>query len=52
MADGELSESADLRSAAKFYTTVLNGLAVQARDGVPRERLFAVADMAMVAWPG
>lgn len=52
VAEGELSESADLPSAAKFYTTVLNGLAVQARDGVSRERLFAVADMAMVAWPG
>jgi AcrR family transcriptional regulator len=50
VAEGDLPEGVDIPRTAMFYTTVLNGLAIQARDGVPREELHAVVDVAMGAW--
>jgi hypothetical protein len=35
---------------AEFYTTVLNGLAFQARDGAAGPALDRVIDGAMAAW--
>lgn len=48
--EGELAESVDLDAVASFYTTVLHGLALRARDGTPRETLYASIDGAMAAW--
>lgn len=48
--EGELSENVDLDTLASFYTTVLHGLALRARDGARRETLFAAIDGAMAAW--
>ena len=49
-ADGDLSADSDLGAIASFYATVLNGLAIRAHDGAPREALIAAADAAMAAW--
>jgi AcrR family transcriptional regulator len=49
--DGELTGSdADLDAVARFYTTVVQGLSVQSRDGATRTELQAVADCAMAGW--
>lgn len=47
---GELPAGADLKSLAAFYTTVLHGMSIQARDGASRKTLQAVARQAMCAW--
>jgi len=49
-AQGELPASADLKGLAAFYTTVLHGMSIQARDGASRRTLQAVARQAMCAW--
>jgi AcrR family transcriptional regulator len=48
--EGELPESVDIEAIASFYTTVLYGLALRARDGAPREAMHASIDGAMAAW--
>jgi len=52
IADGDIPAGADISAIAAFYTTVLNGLSLQARDGAPRRRMMAVVDCAMSAWDG
>ncbi|KAG1290372.1 hypothetical protein G6F64_013931 [Rhizopus arrhizus] len=47
---GELPAGADTKSRAAFYTTVLHGMSIQARDGATRKTLQAVARQAMCAW--
>lgn len=47
---GELPAGADTKSLAAFYTTVLHGMSIQARDGATRKTLQAVARQAMCAW--
>lgn len=49
-AQGELPAGADLKGLAAFYTTVLHGMSIQARDGASRKTLQAVARQAMRAW--
>lgn len=49
-AAGELPPDADLKALAAFYTTVLHGMSIQARDGASRKTLQAVARQAMCAW--
>lgn len=51
-ADGDLSSSADVDRLAAFYTTVLEGLSIQARDGASIEKLNMIIDAAMLVWPG
>ena len=50
VADGDVPKGADLDRLASFYTTVLNGISIQARDGASREGLSASVDCAMAAW--
>jgi AcrR family transcriptional regulator len=50
VAEGDLAAGADLAAIAGFYTTVLHGLAVQSRDGMPRQAQGAIIDCAMAAW--
>jgi AcrR family transcriptional regulator len=52
VADGDLPKSADLDQLTSFYVAVLDGLAIQARDGATREALNSVVDAAMAAWDG
>jgi len=47
--DGELKPETDARILGDYYATVLHGLSVQARDGVPRKRLLATIPTAMLA---
>jgi AcrR family transcriptional regulator len=51
VADGDLTASPDsLDAIARYYTTVVQGLSVQARDGAGRADLEAVVSCAMAAW--
>lgn len=50
-ADGDLTASpASLDAIARYYTTVVQGLSIQARDGATRAELEAVVTCAMAAW--
>jgi AcrR family transcriptional regulator len=48
--EGELPATLDTATVATFYTTVVDGLAIQARDGATRKILDAAAHCAMAAW--
>jgi AcrR family transcriptional regulator len=50
LAEGDVPKGTNLDQLASFYTAVMNGLSVQARDGAPREELLANVDCAMAAW--
>jgi len=50
VAEGELPSGLDLSALASFYTTVVDGLAIQARDGASRKALKFAARCAMAAW--
>ncbi|PXW57285.1 TetR/AcrR family transcriptional regulator [Chelatococcus asaccharovorans] len=50
--EGELAPSTDTEALAAFYAAVVQGLSIQARDGVERDVLDAVATTALSAWPG
>lgn len=49
-AAGELPAGADVGAIAAFYGSVLHGMAIEARDGVPAEKLHSIVDSAMRAW--
>jgi AcrR family transcriptional regulator len=49
--DGDLVASMESLSAiARYYTTVMHGLSIQARDGASRAELETVVTLAMAAW--
>ena len=49
--DGDLiAPPAGLDAIARYYTTVMQGLSIQARDGATRADLEAVITCAMAAW--
>jgi AcrR family transcriptional regulator len=50
MEEGELPPSLDPGALASFYTTVVDGLAIQARDGASRKALRFAARCAMASW--
>jgi AcrR family transcriptional regulator len=49
--EGELPRGTDTGALADFYTTVLQGMAIRARDGATPKSLLAAAEAAMRAWP-
>jgi AcrR family transcriptional regulator len=49
--DGDLPPETDVLALAAFYSAVARGMAVLARDGASQQKLKAVADIAMQAWP-
>jgi hypothetical protein len=51
VAAGDVPATADLDALAALYTTVLHGLAIQARDGANREELHAIIESAMLSAP-
>ncbi|KDC58001.1 TetR/AcrR family transcriptional regulator [Bordetella bronchiseptica] len=51
IAQGDLAPTADIDQLAAFYTTVLEGLSIQARDGAGADKLNTIIDAAMLAWP-
>ena len=50
VANGDAPSGVDLDAVASFYTTVVDGMAIQARDGASRKTLSGVVDGAMAAW--
>ena len=50
IAEGDVPAGTDATALAAFYTTVLHGLSIEARDGAERATLMAVVDRAMAAW--
>ncbi|MFT4112565.1 TetR/AcrR family transcriptional regulator [Silvibacterium sp.] len=48
---GELPASCDVARLAKYFTTVANGITVQAASGASRKELEGVAEVALAAWP-
>lgn len=50
IAEGELSPETDVRAVASFYSTVLNGLSIEARDGATPAQLKSTVDVAMSLW--
>ena len=50
VAEGELPSTLDPSALAAFVVTVIDGLAIQAKDGVSRQSLDFAADCAMSAW--
>jgi AcrR family transcriptional regulator len=51
VAEGELPASTDIGSLSRFYLTVYEGMAIQAKDGATQPELKAIAATAMAAWP-
>jgi AcrR family transcriptional regulator len=50
IAEGDLPRATDINALASFYTTVVDGMAIQSRDGASRKTLKAIVDCAMAAW--
>ena len=50
VAEGELPSGLDVGALASFYTTLVDGLAIQARDGASRKALMFAVGCAMAAW--
>jgi hypothetical protein len=49
--DGELPADTDTAALAAYFAMVVQGLAVQGRDGAKPALLKRLADLAMQAWP-
>ncbi len=47
---GELPSTTDVEGLAAYYTTVLQGLSIQARSGASRQMMESVVDHAMTTW--
>jgi len=51
MEDGDVPAGTDAGALADFYSTILTGMSLQARDGATRKSLMATVETAMRAWP-
>ena len=51
VAKGELPTTTDIERLSRFYLSVFQGMAVQARDGAGAPELKGVVAAAMSAWP-
>ena len=52
VANGELPAATDIDALSRFYLSVFQGMAIQAKDGATPEELRGAAKAAMAAWPG
>ena len=50
--EGDLPRGTNVKSLARFYVTVQQGMSIQARDGASARELDRVVTTAMQAWPG
>jgi AcrR family transcriptional regulator len=50
--DGELPHEADTDALARFYSVIIQGLALDAQHGGTRQQLLRAIDVALAAWPG
>jgi len=51
IAEGDLPGNADAADLARYVSAIIQGMAVQAASGTPREQLRRLADMAIRSWP-
>lgn len=51
-AEGDVPAGADAAAMAAFYTTFLQGMSIQARDGATKKQLLAASEAAIAAWDG
>ena len=51
VAEGEFPAETNAQKLGEYFSTVLHGLSVQARDGVPRRRLLGMVDLAVGVLP-
>lgn len=49
--DGELPTDSSPESLARFYSVVIQGIALQAQHGGTQEQMQTVVDVALAAWP-
>ncbi len=49
--DGQLPAGTDTAALARFYSVVIQGIALDAQHGGPRDQLRRAADAAIAAWP-
>jgi AcrR family transcriptional regulator len=52
IAEGDIPRGSRADDLARYLSTVMNGLAVQASGGASRKELRSVAELALKAWPG
>jgi AcrR family transcriptional regulator len=50
IAEGDVPAGTDAATVAGFYSTVLDGMSIKARDGATNAELHAIADAALAAW--
>ncbi|GAB2607758.1 TetR/AcrR family transcriptional regulator [Streptomyces capparidis] len=48
--DGDLPAGTDTAAVAAFYSAVLHGMSIRARDGAGRDELARTAETALAAW--
>ena len=51
IAEGDLAPETDVDALAAYYNTVLEGLSIQARDGISRDAMHGIIDCALAGWP-
>ena len=49
--EGDVPSAANPVALASFYTAVLQGMSLHAKDGASRERLKEIGEAALLAWP-
>jgi AcrR family transcriptional regulator len=49
--DGELPKGTSTKNLARFYSVMIQGIALQAQHGGTKEELLSVVDVAMSKWP-
>ena len=49
--EGDVPKDTNVEALAAFYSALLRGMVVQARDGASRERLLEIVEVGMRAWP-
>ena len=52
IAEGDLPKGSRAEDLARYLSTVMHGISVQAAGGASRKELRRVADLALQAWPG
>jgi AcrR family transcriptional regulator len=48
---GDLPPDTDAAGLASYFEMIIRGMAIKARDGATREKLFAAGKLAMRVWP-
>ena len=51
MARRELPCDADIPAMGRYISALIQGIAIQAKDGASETELFALVDVAMQCWP-